>query len=309
MKKNMIVIGVAILLLLVILISFLGGDDEDNYKVTNIQRAIDRAKSGDTIKVPVGTYYENIIIDKPIKLIGEHKRLTVIDGNNSGSVITIYANGVTIKGFTIINSGNHPNACGVFVNSNNNVIQGNSIVNNDYGIGLWGAENNKILGNQISESNWSGIYLASSSDHNTLTGNTVIGNISDDNDDDYCIHLNGASNNVIQENSVSYCYNGISLTNSDENTLLENIVENNTNGLGITESDDNQIFKNNFINNLHHAFDNSNNTWYTASLEEGNYWDDYTGKDSDSDGVGDTSYKIDDGTNQDNYPLMNKVEI
>ena len=307
MKKNTIVITVTILLLLVILISLLGGDEEEEYIVTNIQKAIDHAKPGDTIKVPIGTYYENIIIDKPIKLIGEHTRLTVINGNNSGSVITIYANGVTIKGFTIVNSGNHPNACGVFVNSNNNVIQGNDIINNDFGVGLWEAENNKILDNRISDSNWSGIHLASSSNSNNIKGNTVIGNMSDENDDDYCIDLNGASDNILQENSVSFCYNGISLTNSGENTLSENIIENNTNGLGITESNDNQIFKNNFINNLHHAYDNSNNIWYESSLEEGNYWDDYTGKDSDNDGIGDTSYKIDDGNNEDNYPLMNKI--
>jgi parallel beta-helix repeat protein len=293
---------------MVILISFLVGDKEEEYVVTNIQKAIDRAKSGETIKVPVGTYYENIIIDKPIKLVGEHTRLTVINGNNSGSVITIYADGVTIKGFTIINSGNHPNACGIFVNSSDNIIQDNEIKDNDYGIGLWGATNNKIIDNQVSNSKWSGIYLASLSHSNTIKENTIVGNMSDDNDDDYCINLNGASNNVIQENSVSYCYNGISLINSDENTISENNVENNTNGLGITESDDNQIFKNNFLNNLHNAYDNSNNAWYEDSLEEGNYWDDYAGNDNDDDGIGDTSYKIDDGTNEDEYPLMNKVE-
>ena len=35
-----------------------------------------------------------------------------------------------------------------------------------------------------------------------------------------------------------------------------------------------------------------------------NYWDDYTGSDSNNDGIGDTPYPVPGGTSQDNYPLM-----
>lgn len=39
-----------------------------------------------------------------------------------------------------------------------------------------------------------------------------------------------------------------------------------------------------------------------------NYWNDYSGTDSNGDGIGDTPYIIDEN-NQDNYPSMNPVNV
>ena len=66
-----------------------------------IQNLIDEASDGDTIYIPSGTYYENIVIDKSISLIGEDKDTTVIDGRGRGNVVHISANWVNITGFKI----------------------------------------------------------------------------------------------------------------------------------------------------------------------------------------------------------------
>ena len=62
------------------------------------------------------------------------------------------------------------------------------------------------------------------------------------------------------------------------------------------------IFHNNFMENNQNAYDEGTNIWDDG--ERGNYWDDYTGEDSNGDGIGDTPYPIPGGDNQDNYPMM-----
>ena len=63
---------------------YVGGSGPDNY--TTIQGAINDANDGDTVFVYNGTYYENIVVDKSINLVGEDNEKTTIDGNKSGNV-------------------------------------------------------------------------------------------------------------------------------------------------------------------------------------------------------------------------------
>ena len=80
------------------------------------------------------------------------------------------------------------------------------------------------------------------------------------------------------------------------------------------ESSNNSIYRNNFNNNLNvydRGVDSGNsppsvNIWDNGT--EGNYWSNYNGTDTDGDGIGDTPYIIDEN-NQDNYPLIEPVEI
>ena len=117
-----------------------------------IQDLIDNASHGDTIYIPNGTYYENIVINKSINLIGEDKNTTIIDASGNGTVIKIRAGWVNISGFTIQNSGNDLEDAGVFMNifSDYNTISGNYITKNFVGIYLLGSSYNKITYNIIS---------------------------------------------------------------------------------------------------------------------------------------------------------------
>lgn len=74
-------------------------------------------------------------------------------------------------------------------------------------------------------------------------------------------------------------------------------------------SNDNTIYHNNLIENNENAYDNGNNTWYIATLQEGNYCSDFDepsegAYDNDSDGIVDSPYNISGGDNQDWFPLM-----
>ncbi len=82
---------------------YVGGDGEGNY--SSIQAAVENASDGDTVFVYSGIYSEHITIDKSIKLVGENKSTTIIDGRRRiGDLITVKADNVEISNFTIKNN-------------------------------------------------------------------------------------------------------------------------------------------------------------------------------------------------------------
>ena len=71
----------------------------------SIQEAVNEALDGDIIYVKAGIYQENLVIDKPIILIGEDPRRTLLDGRMSDYTILIKRGSVVITGFTITGGG------------------------------------------------------------------------------------------------------------------------------------------------------------------------------------------------------------
>ncbi len=127
------------------------------------------------------------------------------------------------------------------------------------------------------------------------------------------IHLNGAAHCNISDNTVSGNWNGIYLKFSDDNILLNNTASNNDNyGINLYDSNDNLIY-NNYWSNADNAYDDGSNRWNTTVTTEpniiggpsigGNYWSDYKCDDPDGDGLGNTSYSINGGSNLDYHPL------
>ena len=88
---------------------YVGGTEPGNY--TTIQSAINAANPGDTVFVydDSSPYYENVeIANKSINLIGENRNSTIITGNYDSDVIIIFADNVSITGFTIRDSKYEP---------------------------------------------------------------------------------------------------------------------------------------------------------------------------------------------------------
>ena len=240
----------------------------DNY--TTIQEAINNASSGATIFVRKGTYYEHLVINKTITLIGEDSNSTVIDGYETDNVIHIRANNVTIKSFTVRNSGMY--LYGILVDHyKGNVIINNKVIYNYEGIGLLYSSGNVVCDNTIL-SNYDGIDLYYSSS-NVVSGNVIL-------------HNNFA---------------GISLYYSSSNVVCCNTILSNYPGIDLALlSSYNIVYHNNF-NNTDQAWSESTNFWNYD--DEGNFWSDYTGQDLNKNGIGDTSYDIN-AANKDNNPLM-----
>src|SRR5688572_22026768 len=76
----------------------------DQRKGSSIKQAITQAKPGDTLIIKAGVYQEgNIILDKPLVLIGEG--FPVLDGQKKYEIITIHSNDVTVSGLKLIETG------------------------------------------------------------------------------------------------------------------------------------------------------------------------------------------------------------
>jgi parallel beta-helix repeat protein len=177
----------------------------DDYSA--VQEAISAAGPGDIIYVRSGTYYEHVIINKPVSIIGQDTETTVIDGGKIGKVVEVIADGVSIFGLTIRNGGPDywreeggiildsvrfcklsnnlvmNNEFGILLkNSSNNVLAGNTVINNTYGIvvGVGAAvigfsKDNLLIGN-TAKYNFIGIELNYNSYNNTLKENVMTAN-------------------------------------------------------------------------------------------------------------------------------------
>jgi len=84
----------------------------------SIRAAIDSAFYGDTVEVSAGTYHERITLKNGVAVIGAGARVTIIDGDAGGSVVT--SNGcdanTVLEGFTITD-GQAANGGGMYNNS------------------------------------------------------------------------------------------------------------------------------------------------------------------------------------------------
>ena len=240
----------------------------------SIQSAIDRAKPGDTVDVPAGTYQENIYVDKQIKLRGRNDRgkPTVIAARSKGEAIFLDANGCSINGFEIRNG----EGCGIYVASNFNDIHNNVISDVQTGISLEGSNHNNIsnneaygswfmgtgielvqssenqISNNFAKGGWlsSAIFLIEGSNNNSILDNIA----NNDGEISFGINLQDSCDNLIQNNIATtssrfLSASGISLGHaSHNNTIKGNTVQGSGwkgNGINLFGSDKNIIAFNN----------------------------------------------------------------
>jgi parallel beta-helix repeat protein len=93
-----------------------------DYPYQSINDGILHATDGDTIYVFNGLYSETVIINKTISIRGQEQENAVIDGHNNGTVITVTSEGVSIRKFTIRNSGGYQDDAGIMVLANTTTI-------------------------------------------------------------------------------------------------------------------------------------------------------------------------------------------
>jgi parallel beta-helix repeat protein len=260
-------------------------DDDNPADFNSIQEAINTAISGDIVFVCNGTYYENVIVNKTISLIGENRNTTIIDGGGVDSIVKIEANDITITSFTIQNG-----TSGISASFFNSItISANTIIDNQYDGIFLGNSNNDVAIDNIMRNNNRAIYINSGT-NNTLFGNRIFDNR------EFGI--------VLWE-----CGTG--------NAVLSNFVANNTCNIGLIETGGAIIHHNSFFRKDVQVYGGLLNIWDDGYPSGGNFWSDYTGVDmksgfyqneTGSDGIGDSNYTID-ANNNDRYPLMGPISF
>ena len=218
---------------------------------------------------------------------------------------------------------NYDSAVIKLTTSNNNSIAQNSILaSNCVGISLIGSSYNNIEANYVvtSGSGQAGIRLEtlqeSPAEYNYIHGNSITSR------DNGLYFRMGASNNSVFSNNITSCKNGIMLSSSFNNSFIGNNISDSTQyAVYLYISDDNSFYQNNFMNNAKQAYEShelyywaiGNNTYYSEhntwdNGKEGNYWSDYTGSDTDGDGIGETPYVVYENFT-DLYPLTAPFKI
>jgi len=285
-----------------------------------IQEGINKANESDLVFVTgKRTYYESVIINKSICLVGEDMRTTIIDGGlvspeGIPDGVSIQADDVCMYGFTIRTT----RGAGIRVQGSNNTIEDNNVTGGlRDGMHVVGS-GNYFAGNIITDNSWSGVQVIGS--NCTLKDNTISSN-------DLCgINISGSGCAVYDNFIKSSRDRGILIFKGDRNLIRNNTIT--ANGIGLecdSGTQNNRIYQNRFIGNdkKPQALEYGVNQWddgypYEPDIQTGggNYWSDldsvdrYSGADQSQrscfpapDGISDSPYSLSPQT-QDRYPLF-----
>lgn len=259
-------------------IFYVGGSGPGNY--SKIQDAINNASDFDTIFVFNGIYYETVVVDKSVFLIGENKETTIIDADEKGDAVFISADNVNLNNFTLCNTG-----IGIdyFYNSalkaetKGSFITNLNCINTNFAIWFMNSDGNLIKDNYL-EGYWDGISL-DYSENNTLRNNSMYGSglltdqkqdIDDSNtvnnkviyyyydetglkvpEDAGQVILINCNNFVVENLTINGTTLGISIFGSDGNIIRNNTIYENTDfGIILNNSDENIICNNKVYDNL-----------------------------------------------------------
>ncbi|MCD6223151.1 MAG: right-handed parallel beta-helix repeat-containing protein, partial [Thermoplasmata archaeon] len=240
----------------------------DHYN--SIQDAINNASNNATIKVYPGLYKENVVIDKPLKLIddpaGPYINAIIDGGGDIGINITtsnVLVRNITVYNFSLailVHNASHQidnitiDTCKIFNTAggggtgikfdgvDDGIINNTKVNSTGYGIYLDHSSNITISECNITHNSMHGIYLYSSSNNslfnNVLMHNGIGGGI---------YATNSSNGNTLERNIASYNgWSGIELKNDSNNNVVRNNSVNNNDhaGIWVYSSDNNTILNN-----------------------------------------------------------------
>lgn len=219
----------------------------------NLQNLIDSLDDGAVLHLENKTYEGNIVIDKPIEIIGQNH--TVIKGDGKGNTISIKTSGVTIRNVTVTHGSMNLNSseefAGIKVYEDGNIIDSVTVKHSFHGIYLSQSHHNTIqnshiigLGKGEIAKQGNGLHIYYSND-NILKNNVVEGTRDG-------MYFDYANNNEIIHNHLSETRYGLHFMYSHDNHFKGNTFTFNEGGAAVMESHGNKLAQNEFIFNYGH---------------------------------------------------------
>jgi nitrous oxidase accessory protein len=217
------VAGAALVLALV-----LGGTRDAHAQAAPVRLAdlIAAAEPGAVVQVPPGIYHEQVTIEKPLTLYGHG---AVIDGGGRGDVVTVKADDVEIRGFTIRHSGDaiSQEPAGVRLLGHHTILADNRVEDVYFGVMVQGGGHHQIEFNIIRPNphvavEWRG----------------------------HAISLWNTQSNIIRQNDISYAKDGIYISFSNHNFVHGNTIRHSRFGIHYMYADDNRFTDNTIELNL-----------------------------------------------------------
>jgi nitrous oxidase accessory protein len=214
-----------------------------------IQALVDAAAPGTTVEIAAGRYVGDLVIDRPIRLIGRGRPLLV--GSKNGSVIRVRAADVVIDGIDIDGQGGGDlgrDASGIHVAAARVAIRNCRIANTVFGIYLREANGASVVGCTIrgipgrdAGEKGSGIHVWNT-DRFRIDGNDIRG-VRDG------LYIQSSSHGRIERNVAADLRYGIHYMFSDDNAFADNLFANGAAGAALMYSRRITFERNRFVHN------------------------------------------------------------
>lgn len=220
-----------------------------------LARAVANAPAGAEIRVSPGVHRVNLVLDRPVTLVGEPG--AILDGGVKRDVIRIASSDVTVRDLVIRDSGTDLTAenAGIFVErkARRVTIAGNTLENVLFGVYLDGPADVQVLDNRIR--GVAGLRLPDRGDGIHLwndTGVEVRGNEISGTRDGIYIYV--SPHNRIVGNRMHDLRYGIHYMYSNHNLIAGNTTTRTTAGYALMQSDHLKVLGNRSIDDRSYGF-------------------------------------------------------
>lgn len=271
-----------------------GADGVTRVPAEDLAAAVAAAQPGDTIEVTGGVFNGNLVIDRPLTLIGIDR--PTLDANYNGTVVRVTAPDVTIRGFTIRNSGNKliGEDAGINAGAGGALFEDNILEDVLFGIYLHSSpnstlRNNHITGKELDIARRGDLIRIWESDNALVEGNVTINGrdavlwyssgLTLRNNEfthgRYGLHFMYDDDAIIEGNILTHNSVGAYLMYSRRTEVKDNLLAFNRGpsgyGLGLKDVDDAIITGNRFLDNrLGAYFDGSPREFDSIGIVRGN---------------------------------------